>query len=465
MSQVQINSEKVNLFKEILLEAVNENKISNWSIEKYVNKKSNLYAERNCKIESILDSKREEYVFTLFKDFEKEIGESSFSVSDNTTVEEFKAELDDGIFMCENSKSKKYEISKADDESVDDSEMNYSIFHNERFFEDFSDMNLKNFVKEILKELKLTVENTNEDGIKVMVNSFEFLNTIVETELETSTDINKSYKKNKSYMEFIITVKNSETDEDVEHVVYKKINNIYTFDYSDFFKTEIEYAIDKSKPIKAPNFTGIVVLRDYSAFDFFIPSPPSNPLILHCSARVKYQQISKFEVGKQVIDAKKDKLTIHSNPFVKDDQTSTPYDSNGVSAKRITLIENGVFKNFFASKKYATYIGVKETGPPGVIEIESGPKNIYELERENEYIEIISFAWFNPDSVTGNFSAEIRLGYHVKNGIKKAFRGGLFSGNVFKILEDAEFSKEKIKEAGYFGPKMVKFYNGEIIGE
>ncbi len=67
--------------------------------------------------------------------------------------------------------------------------------------------------------------------------------------------------------------------------------------------------------------------------------------------------------------------------------------------------------------------------------------------------------------ISGNVSAEIRLGYIVKpSGEKIPFKGGLFVANLFKLLEEVEFSKEKIEKPGYYGPQVIKFHKAEIVG-
>ena len=176
-------------------------------------------------------------------------------------------------------------------------------------------------------------------------------------------------------------------------------------------------------------------------------------------------KISNYEIGQTVIESLRDKLTIYSNPLLENNLSSSPFDGLGVSAKRLCLIKNSVFENFFASKQYGDYLGVKATGPLGVVEVEGGKRKIEEIfDDSDDMMEIVSFAWFNPDSASGNFSAEIRLGYRIKGGKKIPFKGGLFSGNVFDVLREVDFSKEKMNVPGYFGPKVLKFYKGQIIG-
>lgn len=458
MSQVQVSKNQE--FIEKLQAAKEEGKISNWNIQRHKVRRSNVYVEKDYTIESLLNSKREEIVFSINKEFEDSIGESSFNVSENDSIETFEKELEDAIFICSTSKSKKYEPIKKDSEGVDDSDIDYSIFYDETFFEEFEKKTLNVFVAEKLDLLKRTIESQNG---KVVLNSFEFFNSIIEHSVESSEEIRKEFKKNKSYMEFILSGVNG--DNEIEHITYQKINDIYKFDFETFFNTAIENVLSSLSENKAEDFKGKVILRDYSAFDFFVPSPPSNPLTNHCSARLKFQGISKYEIGEKVINSNLDKITLYSNPLLSNNESSMPYDEDGVSAKRICLIREGVFEQFFANKKHADYLGIKQTGPFGVVEIDGGSKNYNELyEDEDEIIEIVSFAWFNPDIVSGDFSAEIRQGYKIKNGVKTPFKGGLFTGNVFKILEDVELSKELIEEAGYYGPKVLKFHKGEIVG-
>jgi predicted Zn-dependent protease len=66
--------------------------------------------------------------------------------------------------------------------------------------------------------------------------------------------------------------------------------------------------------------------------------------------------------------------------------------------------------------------------------------------------------------LSGDFSAEIRLGYKIENGVKTSFKGGLFTGNIFKLMEDIELSKEIFQEENYLGPKAIKFHKAEIVG-
>ena len=85
------------------------------------------------------------------------------------------------------------------------------------------------------------------------------------------------------------------------------------------------------------------------------------------------------------------------------------------------------------------------------------------------FIEIIAFSSFTPNSISGDFSAEIRLGYHVSkdkegNIKRKPFKGGMFTGNVFKVVKNMSLSKEIKQISGYRGPAAVLFDNAIVSG-
>ena len=462
MNQIQLN--KLEFFREVLNDAINEGKINNWTSQIIKNKKSNIYLEKDFKIESILNSNSEDVVIDIYKDFKEEIGENSFTVSLSEEKEDFEEELNDAIFICSTSKSKKYDLPKKEDKIIDDSNIDYSIYHNEKFFEDFDNGNLNIFFAQKIKIFKKLLEEKENVSINLVSNSIEVLTSVKEIKFESNDGIIKEFKKNSSYLELIITVKNKETKKDTEHVVYQNINDIYSFDFEKFFDEKITEAIDTSKSKAPDNFKGVVILKNHSTKDFFLPDPPSNPLMVNCFARLKHLGTSTFEIGKEIVESKYDKLSISSNPFVQNDPKAIPFDGNGISARRIDMIKENVFTEFVADKKFGDYISANPSGPFGVIEVGVGKKSMEELYQESQIIEIINFAWFSPDQNSGEFSAEIRLGYFINDGVRIPFKGGLFTGNVFEVIKEIELSKEKYQEVGYLGPKYIKFHKGEIVG-
>jgi hypothetical protein len=96
---------------------------------------------------------------------------------------------------------------------------------------------------------------------------------------------------------------------------------------------------------------------------------------------------------------------------------------------RVCLIERNRLKNFLADKRYADYLGVPVTGELGNIDVESGSlpyktmtdaatgngKPIYHLQ---------AFSAFEPNAITGAFSAEIKAGYEISSKGINRLKGG-----------------------------------------
>lgn len=458
------------IFKDILNKAIEDKKINYWVVNSLIMENFNIYAVNDYEIESELKSKRVQSQVTVYKNFDDKIGKSSFTVFESGSVEEFEKELDDAIFICTQSLSEKYELPKSSDDVVNDEHIDYNDFYSKKFFDDFESEKLEEFGIDKIGLLKNIVQDSqdNENNIKVMLNSLEFFNKIKRYNIETSSGISKSYNKNTSYFELILTAINTKTQDEKEHIAYENINDIYSYDFAKFFKDTITFTKDTLIAKEAVNFDGQIVLSDVAAKDFFVPEPPTNPVVNQSSGKLKFLKISQFEKGKEIFKTNYDKLTMYSNPFVKNNIDSVPCDGLGISSNRLCLIKDNVFMNFYSTKQYSDYLGIKATGPLGVVEVNCGKKSVSELVVNNDenkkLIEIVSFAWFSPDTISGNFSAEIRLGYEIIDGVKTPFRGGLFTGNVFKVLEDVEFSKEQVEMIGYLGPAVIKFHKSKIVG-
>jgi predicted Zn-dependent protease len=461
------SSSDLDSFKIFLNEKIKEKKISSWYLSSHRIRRNNIYLERNYKIESILKSKREQREFNIFREEGENIFESSFSAQFDASLEELKKKFEDALFTCSLSKSKRYILPILGDDMLDDGDIDYSIFIDNKFLNEFDNSDLNIFLSKKIETFKDIIQKYSNDKMSFEMNYLEFFTKIFEDELESFEGVKKSFKKNSAYIEFVITAKDIPSNKEFEHIVYQKINDIYDFDFESFLKNQINFAGDSliaGINNHIPNFKGKVLFSNIATVDFFLTDLSLSPFLVHCGARIKYLNVSRYEIGKHIVNWKKDKLTVYSNPLMKKNAGSIPYDSLGISAKKICLINNGVFENYISSKQYADYLKIKPSGPLGVIQVDEGSKTKNDLYDEEEYVEIVSFASFNPDSFSGDVSAEIRLAYHCKGGEKIPFRGGLFSGNIFKLMEDMEISKEKINVPSYEGPKILKFYEGEIVG-
>lgn len=119
-------------------------------------------------------------------------------------------------------------------------------------------------------------------------------------------------------------------------------------------------------------------------------------------------------VGEQAFS---DKLTIIDDPLIPRGLASRHYDSEGISARALPIIENGVVQNLYVD----TYYGRKAdmaptTGSASNRVIATGDKSLEQLLAEiGDGVYVTSWLGGNADSTTGDFSLGLR-GHIVENG-------------------------------------------------
>ncbi len=110
-------------------------------------------------------------------------------------------------------------------------------------------------------------------------------------------------------------------------------------------------------------------------------------------------------------------LTIVDDPLIKRGFGSRHFDNEGISAKRIPIVENGVVKNLYVD----TYYGRKAdmaptTGSASNRVIGTGSQSLEELLTDvNDGVYVTSWLGGNADNTTGDFSLGIR-GHMIDNG-------------------------------------------------
>lgn len=215
------------------------------------------------------------------------------------------------------------------------------------------------------------------------------------------------------------------------------------------------------------NWQGPVVLRD-NALVTFVAGDHLTAGVLQSkgSASQKYAKVSAWEIGQSVFrgEVTGDPLTVWANRCIPFGIASNRFDEEGLPAQRVELIRDNKLVSFAASQRYADYLGLPPTGAFGGVELPPGKWEAASLLSE-PYVEIALFSWFNPDSITGDFATEIRLGYLVENGVRKPFKGGQLIGNYLDALADVRWSRETGTFGHYLGPQTARFGNLKIAGD
>ena len=122
----------------------------------------------------------------------------------------------------------------------------------------------------------------------------------------------------------------------------------------------------------------------------------------------------------------------------------------------LSLIEDGHLKNFTIAGKFSYLLDKPRTSALSNVIVQAGVTS-YDDFMEDGVFELLRFSTFHPNSITGAFSGEIRLGYWHKKRKKIPIKGGSVSGVSQKDFLRVRFSRESLQREGYYGPKGVFF--------
>lgn len=229
----------------------------------------------------------------------------------------------------------------------------------------------------------------------------------------------------------------------------------------------VQYTLDLLTATAPTDYVGPVVLQGGVLANFFSGAGGlgGDVFAQHGSAESKYAKVSQWEIGQSIFkrEVDGDSLTLWANRTVPYGVHSDRFDDEGLPAQRLELIRDGRLTALVASQRYAEYLELPATGAFGNFEVAAGPTPLDRLLAE-PHIEIVSFSWFNPSPITGDFTCEIRLGYMVANGQRTPFRGGTLIGNVLDALASVQFSAETGFYGDYAGPIAARFKQLKVAG-
>lgn len=231
------------------------------------------------------------------------------------------------------------------------------------------------------------------------------------------------------------------------------------YDLEGEMERQARYAMDALQAAPPAAGTGPVVMTGRTLGTFLA----SGVIQSMASANSKYNNVTTWETGKSVFkgDVIGDPFNAWANRQLPYGLYSSRFDEEGLPGQRVPLIQANTLANFTASQRYAQYLGIPATGDFGNLEV--APGNIPEASLLTEpYTEIAGFSWFNPDTLTGDFSCEIRLGYRVEGGKRTPFKGGQLVGNVMDAIANVHWSRETGFFGDYLGPRTARFEGMQI---
>jgi len=181
------------------------------------------------------------------------------------------------------------------------------------------------------------------------------------------------------------------------------------------------------------------------------------------SEKARLDGISIHKPGQKIMD---ERIFITDETDAKNGSAAFPTDQEGVYREPLSLVESGVFKQFFSDAFYAALAGKRPTGNgrrvshdvenwyassagPGLnnFVFREGDSSLNEMiEDTKKGLFVLRTAYPLADAVSGSFTNEIRSGFLVEKGeIMHAVKQSVVNGSVYEMFRDkvASFSNER----------------------
>lgn len=178
------------------------------------------------------------------------------------------------------------------------------------------------------------------------------------------------------------------------------------------------------------------------------------------------------ELGKQCMD---EGLSIYDDPFAKG-TGATDWDGDGIAARRISFVNDGVLERFAYDLKTASRYGTESTasavrsgygGAPaiGVHNLVVDGERSGVLDEKALYVhDLVGAHTANP--LTGDFSVELSNAYWVEGGIPgTAVRKAMYAGNIFEALRSIGGLGRESRVVGSAILPPVRLNKQRIIGK
>lgn len=322
--------------------------------------------------------------------------------------------------------------------------------------------------KELIKD-PIDMRNTLSQKLKSEIDNID---NVVPTFGRFRIHIDHAYLKNtngintnslKTYFFIEFAVKSSKNGKLAEYWDVDYIKNKAQLNFKDRVKNWARIAIESlnAKPPKADDKATVI-------FSPGILESALNGVIGHHSlGKAHFEKLSQFEIDQKVAS---DNLTVIDNGILKGGIKSNPWDGEGSPRQKSVIIDGGTFKKRLYDERYAILDDEKSTGNgvrtengdvrnditnleilPGNLSLEEMISNVktgYHIDR---------CSWLRPDPRSGNFGAEIRTGYFIKDGkYQYPIKGGNISGNILEMIKNCEsISKERRYSRNVLYPYMT----------
>ena len=294
----------------------------------------------------------------------------------------------------------------------------------------------------------------------VSLASAEFFIDRITLTLVNSRGIRAEREGTSLLADLVLLARDPATNAETEAHVEVRRRALEQLDLAALARRQAQYARDTLRDgVPATGRFPVIVSGD--ALHHLLGGHGLSPFAFRSSAQYKYQQLSPWEVGRSIfgdVTPTGDPLTVYANAILPWGTRSAPFDDEGHPGQRLLILEHGVLQSFWATQRYAEYLGLPPTGSFGNLEVLPGSMPFADMwGGDGSLLHVVAFSAMSPDPVTGNFVGEIRLGYEKRGGEVRPIKGGSLSGNLFADLAAARFSPETVMLGDYLGPQAARF--------
>jgi PmbA protein len=315
-------------------------------------------------------------------------------------------------------------------------------------------------------EIRTLVEQERASGVRL--SGAELFLTYYEAELANSRGASASSTSTRLLMELTLLARG--TQDETEYFRQAEARRMADLGVADTVRVGAQLARDKLRAAAPRTRLGPVVISG-EALNAMMSGPVTGApgaYLFQTSARTAYEHLSRFELGGSIygdLEPSGDRMTMRANARRPFNVSSYRWDSDGLPAQDLLVIEEGVLRARPATLRYAQYLRIPATGRPGVAEVAPGPASRASLlDGDGPVLEVLDFSSPNVEGLSGDFGMEIRVGYETGPDGRRPIAGGSVTGNLYEAMANARFSSETAEFAQYAGPAAIRFESLQVAG-
>ena len=372
-----------------------------------------------------------EYLVTVYKQFDEFLGSSSFTLSHKVSKKELETLIDNCLYAASFVKNKKYDLPVGEKKKT------------------FTEKPLAVDVNQAIDQIAHCFIDLHEENIRF--NALEIFYNTTKTTLVNSNGVNYSKTLSDVMGEAIPSFDGVEKVE-----LYKQ------FHYKDLdFDAIKRNAVEALEDVKARY--AAKPIKDVSKLDVILSNEDILEFFRNVIMDYSYQSIYKGNTNKRIGDLIQDEnanqlINLSLMPSSKADG----FDDDGILLNKFEVIKDGRLVNYFGGAQYASYLDLKPLGSARKIYVSKG-KTSYKEMTKKPYLRIIALSGIQIETYSDYIGGEVRLAIYFDGEKEIPVSSFSFSGSYKEALKTLSLSKEEISIRNYQGPKYLKIKDMDIL--